>query len=243
MAGRNFKAIGLVLRSRILGESDRLITVLTPDRGKFEAVARGARKTKSKLAAGVDLFTHGSFDFYSGKTWPVLTGQDVIEHFSCFREDYTCYPYGLYLAELVDRLVSGEESNPEIFNLLLDGWKLLGENLDRALLCRAFELKLAHAAGYSPHLDACTGCGMTGNGAFSPRQGGLVCSECRGIDLIRLDPGTLALAKHLLQMPLASSRKVRSTNAQKDQLRRVNTAFLAYHPELGDIKTRKLLDE
>ncbi|HSW36122.1 MAG TPA: DNA repair protein RecO, partial [Candidatus Limnocylindrales bacterium] len=131
MTQRMFKADGLVLRTRTLGEADRLITVLTWEEGKFEAVARGARKIRSKLAAGVDLFTYGCFTFHRGRTWPIITGQDTKQQFHFFREDPDLYPYGLYLAELTDRLVNGEEPCPDICHLLLDGWRLLGENTDR----------------------------------------------------------------------------------------------------------------
>ncbi len=240
---RNFKAAGLILRSKPLGEADRLVTVLTPGEGKFEAVARGARKTKSKLAAGVDLFTCGNYLFYRGKTWPIITGQDVVEHFSRFRDDYSLYPYGLYLNELTDRLVSGEEPCAQIFGLLLESWKLLSGDIDRVMLCRAFELKLAHAAGYSPHLHSCVTCGAQCRGVFSPRQGGLLCHNCKGVDTIRVDPGTVALAIRLIQTPLAAISQLRPSESQKKELALVNSAFFDYHLDLGNIKSKRLLPE
>ncbi len=243
MTQRIFKAEGMVLRTRVLGESDRLVTLLTWQEGKFEAVARGARKTKSRLAAGVDLFTHGHFTFHRGKTWPIITGQDPIERFSWFRDDPDLYPYGIYLAELTDRLVSGEEPCADLCELLLEGWKLLGEDLNRYLLCRSFELKLAHIAGYSPHLHSCTNCGRENTAVFSPRQGGMLCSGCRGADVIDMLPGTAAIARRLIETPLSQASKVRPTASQRKELSKVTAAILAYHLDLGDIKSRRLLIE
>ncbi len=243
MSQRTFQAEGLVLRTRNLGEADRLVTLLTCGEGKFEAVARGARKIKSKLAAGIDLFTHGSFTFHRGKTWPIITGQDPIERFSWFRDDPDLYPYGLYMSELTDRLVSGEEPCSEIFQLLLEGWRLLGENTDRFLLCRSFELKLAHAAGYSPHLQSCANCGSESATAFSPCQGGLLCHRCRGADVIKMDPGTVAMARRLVDAPLSQAGLIRPSRDQKKELASVTAAFLAYHLDLGEIKSRRLLKE
>ncbi len=240
---RIFKAEGLVLRTRILGEADRLVTLLTCGEGKFEAVARGARRIKSKLAAGVDLFTRGSFTFHRGKTWPIITGQDPIERFSWFRDDPDLYPYGLYMSELTDRLVSGEEPCPEIFQLLLEGWRLLGKNTDRFLLCRSFELKLAHAAGYSPHLHSCINCGSENAAAFSPCQGGLLCCHCQGADVIRIDPGTIAIARRLIDASLSQAAFVRPSITQKKELACVTAAFISYHLDLGEIKSRRLLPE
>lgn len=243
MTQRYFKAEGLVLRTRILGEADRLVTLLTWEEGKFEAVARGARKTKSKLAAGVDIFNYGRFTLYRGKTWPVITGQDSIEHFPWFRNNPEKYHYGLYMAELIDRLVSGEESCTEICRLLLEGWRLLGLDADRALLCRAFELKLAAAAGYYPHLHSCANCGSQTTEVFSPRQGGLLCCRCQGAEVMKVDPGTVALARRLIEAPLSQTGLVHPSARQKEELARLTAAFLAYHLDLGEIKSRRLLSE
>jgi len=243
LSQRIFKAEGLVLRTRILGEADRLVTLLTPGEGKFEAVARGARKIKSKLAAGVDLFTYGRFTFHRGKTWPIITGQDPIERFSWFRDNPDLYPYGLYTAELTDRLVSGEEPCSEIFQLLLEVWRLLGENTDRFLVCRSFELKLAHAAGYSPHLHSCTNCGNEIARVFSPRQGGLLCCNCQGADIIQVDPGTVAIARRLIEAPLSQAALIRLSLSQKKELALLTAAFLAFHLDLGEIKSKRMLSE
>ena len=243
MTERIFKAEGLVLRTRILGEADRLVTLLTFEEGKFEAVARGARKINSRLAAGVDLFTYGRFTFHRGKTWPIITGQDPLERFPWFRDDPDLYPYGLYMAELTDRLISGEESSVEYCQLLLDGWRQLGEKGDRFLICRSFELKLAHVAGYSPHLHSCTNCDSEDATVFSPRQGGLLCCHCQGTDVIKMDPGTVALARRLIEAPLSQASLIRPTVDQKRELARVTAAFLTYHLDLGEIKSRRLLTD
>ncbi len=242
MTERMFKAEGLVLRTRPLGEADRLVTLLTLEKGKFEAVARGARKVKSRLAAGIDLFTYGRYTFHRGRTWPVVTGQDPVEYFPRLREDPDLYYYGIYLAELTDRLLGGEEPCPDIFLLLLAGWRMLGDDeLDHTLLCRAFELQLARFAGYNPALDSCIECGKKKASAFSPRQGGIICSACRANDVIKLDSGTVALARRLLEVPLPRIKLLRPTTGQKRELDLMISTFLAYHLDLGELKSRRLL--
>ncbi len=243
MKERIFAAEGLIIRTRVLGEADRIVTLLTREEGKFEAVARGARKTKSKLAAGVDIFAHGRFTFHRGRTWPIVTSLDPIERFNWFRDNPDLYPYGLYLAELTDRFNSGEESCPEMFQLLLDGWQLLGGDVDHALLCRAFELKLANCGGYSPQMHFCTVCGCEVSLLFSPKQGGMVCSRCSATDAVKITAGTLALAKHLIEIPMAKVTKLRAGAEQKSELAGLTASFFAYHLDLGDLKTRRLLPE
>ncbi len=243
MFNRIFKGEGLILRTRILGEADRLVTLLTREYGKFEAVARGARKMKSRLAAGVDIFTRGDYTFQRGKTWPLITGQSSMEKFLWFREDPELYPYGLYLSELIDRLVIGEESCPELYYLLLGGWRMLGKNGDRGLVLRAFELKLAQYLGYSPGLHYCAGCGSETVRSFSPREGSLLCPGCRSADCINLESGTIALARRLLEYPLEQVATIRPSSRQKEELGRMNSCFLAYHLDPGELKSKRLLKE
>ncbi len=243
MANRIFKDEGLVLRTRVLGEADRLVTLLTRGGGKFEAVARGARKMKSKLAAGVDIFTRGDYTFHRGKTWPLITSQNSLERFLWFREDPDLYPYGLYLAELTDRLVAGEESCPELYCLLLDGWRMLGKSVDRAMVLRAFELKMAHYLGYSPGLHHCAGCGTENVRGFSPREGSLLCPGCRPPDYINLESGTVALARRLLECSFGQVALIRPSARQKEELGRMNSSFLAYHLDPGELKSKRLLKE
>jgi DNA repair protein RecO (recombination protein O) len=243
LSERYFKSEGLIIKTRTIGESDRIVTLLTKENGKFEAVARGARKTKSKLAAGVDIFGHGIFSFYRGRTWPIITGLEPGEKFNWFRDNPDLYPYGLYFAELTDRFVSGEEACPELFQLLLGGWKLLGGDVDHNLLCRAFELKMASCGGYCPQFNCCTICGSEYNLLFSSRQGGLVCAGCKSADAVKIKPGTLALARRLISAPLAQVTRLRADLFQKKELSSLNAAFYAYHLDLGEIKTRRLLPE
>jgi DNA repair protein RecO (recombination protein O) len=226
---RAFKTDALVLHSRPLGEADRLITLLTWERGKLAAVARGARKIKSKLAAGVDLFTFGHYQLHQGRSLAIITGQDVKEHFIRFREDPSLYPYGLYLAALADRLIAGTEPCPGSCRLLLDAWRLICAAGDRDLLCRAFELQLMDLAGYRPHLRDCLACGAADAACFSPRQGGVLCSRCAGGDGFALDPGTVALAARLIENPLEQFRLLRPGPRQAHELARLTTAFLRYH--------------
>lgn len=235
MAERSYKTDALVLNSRPLGEADRLITLLTWEKGKIAAVARGARKTKSRLAAGVDLFTYGHYLLHQGRSFAIITGQEVKEHFIRFREDPDLYPYGLFLAGLTDRLIAGTEPCPASCRLLLDSWRLLGGELDRDLLCRAFELKLTDLAGHRPHFEGCLGCGAGGAHIFSPRQGGVFCPQCAGGDGMELDPGSIALAVRLIGAPLAQARMLRPGPRQKRELAQVTATFLRYHFDLDDL--------
>lgn len=242
---RYIKSEALVLKSRPLGEADRLITFLSWDFGKITAVAKGSRKIKSKLASGVDLFTYGTYQFYRGRGLAIVTGVEVKEHFICFRQNPDLYPYGLYFIELTDRLIPENGLCPEVCNLLLEGWRLLTETPDLSLLIRAFELKLLQISGYSPFFEGCLQCGAIQATVFSVSRGGLFCLKCLGkkkfAEGLPLQPGTVALAKTLLKMPLKQIQVIRSQPQQKQELVRVTESFLQYHLQIGPLNSLNYL--
>lgn len=243
MAERYFKTEALVLHSRPLGEADRLITMLSWEQGKLAAVARGARKIKSKLAAGVDLFTYGDYQFYRGRGLAVITGAAVKEHFTRFREQPELYPYALFLAELAGRLAAESEPCPHACGLLLEAWRLLAaeQALDRELFCRAYELRLLDLSGYRPYFHACLGCGTATAVVFSPRQGGLLCRACAPADGIVLDPATVALARRLLEAPLRQVKLLRPQARQKAELATVTASFMRFHLDIAALHSLRLL--
>lgn len=243
MTPRTFNTDALILSSRPLGEADRLITFLSWDKGKFTAAAKGARKTMSKLAAGVDLFTYGHYQFYQGRNLPTLTGQEVRIHFQYFRENPALYPYGLYLAELAGRMIDGEEPSAAACALLLEGWRLLGEEADPLFLCRAYELKLLDLTGHCPYLSGCLHCGSASCRRFSPRQGGLICPDCaESADGFKLQPGTTALARRLLQTPLGLVKRIRPLVSQREELAQMTAAFMRYQLNIKDSPALRLLE-
>ncbi len=242
---RYIKSRALVLKNRPLGESDRLITLLSWEYGKITAVAKGARKIKSKLASGVDLFTYGIYQFYRGQGLAIVTGVDVKERFLYLRQDPDFYSYGMYLMELANRLVPENGLCPEACDLLLEGWRLLPKVADLSLLLRAFELKLLQIAGCTPFFDGCMQCGKPQATLFSVSRGGLVCPECSGrkgfAEDFLLQAGTVALARTLLKLPLSQILVIRPQLRQEQELSRVTESFMQYHLQIGPMKSLSLV--
>lgn len=97
------KCEGIVIRQTSYRESDKIVRMYTREFGKIGVVARGAKKTKSRLAAVTQLFTNGYFTFFGGNGLGTLQQGEVIETFSSIQQDIFMTAYATYVCELLDK--------------------------------------------------------------------------------------------------------------------------------------------
>ena len=166
----------VVLRTHKLGEADRIITMLSRQRGKIRAVAKGVRRTTSKFGARLEPFSHIDLQFAVGRTLDVVTQVESLHAFGePLTDDYPAYTAGQVMLETADRLVV-EENEPALQQYLL----LVGALgvLDRGtydgprpatMILDAYLLRALAVAGYAPSFVDCARCGLVGpHSAFSP---------------------------------------------------------------------------
>ncbi len=250
-----YKVEAIVIRSRIYGEADRLLTFFTRERGKVPAVARGARKPSSRLRGAVQLFSRSYLLLHAGRTLDTVSQGEVLEDFSYLQEDLGRFGVAGYCAELADRLTLERHPLEEVFRCLLEALRAL-RRADPELVARAFEVKLLAALGYKPRLEGCAGGnhpgwqppeqGGEGVGpvAFSVEKGGVLCPACAsqlpGVFL--LAPATLGVLSYFLRAPLGNVARVRVPPHTREELAQVLEAYLAYHGEVR-AKARDFLRE
>ena len=174
----------VVLRTYRLGETSSIVVCYTEKFGKVRLVAKGVRKGGGRLGAALEPLLVSGVVFYrrEGKDLSLVSQAEVEREFPELRRDVVRMAYGSAVAELVDKLVPGEESDPRLFGVIVGA---LGEidsapeaELDGALW--RFELALARELGYTPEFGRCVLCGNDpGRDArFAPRHGGVVCGCC-----------------------------------------------------------------
>lgn len=191
---------GIVLRTWRLGESDRIVNLLTERHGKVRAVVKGVRKTKSRFGARLEPMVHCSLLFYEGRgDLDIVTQAEVVEFFRPVREDLGRLAKAASLLEATDQLCQERHANPRLFVMLLGGLRALAAH-DAPLLVPAFFLKLLSTEGFHPLLDECASCGgRYGLVAFDLAQGGVVCGSCsRGGESVALSPPALDLIRRVL---------------------------------------------
>ncbi|MDA8441137.1 MAG: DNA repair protein RecO [Peptococcaceae bacterium] len=221
----------IVIRSRDYAEADKIITLFSQDLGKIQAIAKGARKPKSKLRGGIQLFTYAAFQLYKGKSLDTVTQVEPKESFFGLLTDLERLSYANYMAELVDAAVLENENGQEIFLLTLTCLYLLQASTSPKVVIRSFELKLLQLLGYQPQVEECLGCGQTTTGGknyLSAEMGGVICHSCRHLDMRswEISGGTLAVLKHLLQIDLRKLDRLKIPFAQEEELARLNKQFL-----------------
>ena len=167
-----YKAEAVVLRSRSLGEADKIVTLFTYERGKVEAVARGVRRPRSRLLGVTQLFTHGRFLLYERKSLDTISQGEIVRSFLPLREDLLRMAHAAYVAELLDRTTELNDGHPRLFALLLMVMEMLATGPRLALTTRYFEVQLMQELGFRPHLDDCVRCGaQDGRGSASRPEG------------------------------------------------------------------------
>ena len=198
-----FDTDAIVLRHYELGEADKIIVLFSKERGKIRVVAKGVRKTKSTLAAGLEPFTYNHVLVYQGNSdLGNLSQCDIENSFADLRNDFVKMSYASYAAELVNELTIDKDVNKLLFKLLLITYRLLSDSDKNNLVIRTFELKLLDLLGYRPYLDSCVKCGaeLNSNFRFNATEGGVVCDSCAENWNNEISLGTIKFMNRLLDL-------------------------------------------
>jgi DNA repair protein RecO (recombination protein O) len=178
---RNYQTEAIIIKKTKLGEADRILTLYTPDLGKIQAVAKGVRRPRSKMAGHLELLTHSLVSLARGRNLDTITGSQTINSFLPLKTDLWLTSYALYLVELVNQFTADHIEDHPLFQLLLDTMLNLCQPTNRELTLRYFELHLLNEVGYRPQLQHCVACHSSlqpVTNSFSPGAGGVLCPDC-----------------------------------------------------------------
>ncbi len=149
----------LILKSKPYRESDILLTLFGIKSGKIGAVAKGAKRPKSRLA-GIYPLSYAICQVYHGRSsLDTLNGVDLVDGFPGLQKDLSPLSWALLLADLVDEMFSERDPAPEVVPWVIAAWDRLqqeGSNLTTSLSAGWHLLKLA---GYLPQWETCEACG------------------------------------------------------------------------------------
>jgi DNA repair protein RecO (recombination protein O) len=182
---RVYRTEAIVLKGYDYGEADRILTLLTPNAGKLRAIAKGVRRTKSRMSGHVDLFTRSTLLIARGRQLDIVTQAETLENFGPVRADLWRSSVCHYVAELADDFSAENLANYPLYALVVETLRRLSIASDVQLVTRAFEMRMLAATGYRPQLHRCLQCDSVIEpqpNRFSWKMGGVLCPECSHAD-------------------------------------------------------------
>tara|TARA_B100000676_G_C17887591_1_gene737364 strand:- start:49 stop:870 length:822 start_codon:yes stop_codon:yes gene_type:complete len=177
---RTYSTKAIVIGQRDYVDSARIITILSPEFGKREIVARGLLKPKSRLAGHLEPGTYCQLEIAVGRNLDIIREAQTIEMFREARSDLQSLTIFLYALDLADKF-SLEDTGGELFNPLLTVIQRIAGGYPHSVSIRSFEFELLDSSGFRPVLDQCIHCGSdvpAEDAVWSPTDGGVVLKQC-----------------------------------------------------------------
>ena len=213
------KVKGIVLAENNMGDYDKMLTILTPNFGKISCAAKGARKPKSALLAGTQLFCFSEYLMYQGTSTYHVNSCETIEMFYKIRTDLDKLKYAIHLNKIVQDVTDENENCYNILQLYLNALYMIAETeKDRDLVVSIFKLRLLKILGFTPRVMECVNCKEKQNlSYFSIRDNGFKCGACSKQDKssIFMSESTANAIKYTISAP---ARKVFSFNLKNESL-------------------------
>jgi DNA repair protein RecO (recombination protein O) len=228
---RSFRVEAVILRHSDWGEADRILTIFTRERGKVRAIAKGARKVRSRKAGHLEPFTRVTLQLAKGRDLLIVTQVDTLDAYFPLKENLTKTVYASYVVELLDRFSYEDESeNIDLFRLLTDTLTRIGNEPDPWLAIRYYEVSLLDYLGFRPHLFECANCGkkiQPVDQFFSPAAGGVLCPSC-GRGLPGVWPISMETLKHFRHFQRSSYPEAQRARPGSEVLAGLETLMKKY---------------
>ena len=228
----SMKVNGIILSENNLGDFDKMLTMLTPGLGKISCVAKGARRPKSALLAGTQIFCFGEYLMYKGTNTYHINSVEPIEVFYNLRTDLDKLKYAVHINKIVQDVTTENQNCYNILQLLLNTLYTIAEtdkNMD--LVLGIFKLRLLCILGFTPNIKECTNCKEKEKiNYFSLKDNGFKCEACGRQDTsaITISESTKNALKYTVTAP---AKKIYSFNIKEESLEEFKLVTKLYFNE------------
>lgn len=226
-----FKTNGLIIKQQSIGESDRLVTVLTDSFGVIRAFVRRAKNIKSPKCASTGLLCYSQLSVFENKGTYSIDEAKSVQMFIGLRNDVKAMSLAQYFCELCAHLCPKEQDATDFLRLILNALHLLSNNKKDPLLIKAcVEMRLLSLCGYMPDLVMCHSCGeyKTPQMVFNAKNGKLLCFDCAQRENARGIVAPLGVITALRHTIYADSDKLFSFSLPTDSLKLLNSITESY---------------
>ncbi len=245
-APRVYSTRAIVLGQREFVEAAKVITILTPDVGKQDSVAKGVLKPKSRLAGHLEPGTYCDLELAVAKNLDIIREAQTISRFRASQQNLMRLTTLIYVLELVDKYtVDGTGS--DLFEPLLVTLERLDRGINLSAVVHGFELTILEITGFRPSLDQCIHCLSSVDSVkanWSQDGGGIVCERCVSVipDTSLIEPRVLKVLRAYQSWPYEESARIAIDSNLEAQLSRVMHGLMKAFAE-RDIKSADLLEE
>lgn len=232
---------GIILKKEDRGESSQFFIIYTKDFGKIEVLGKAIRKTTSKLRGGAELFYLSDIEFIQGKTYKTLTDAFLIKKFQNIRKDLIKLKIAYAISESLDNLVSEQEADQEIWQLLQSAFeKLDGVQTTQGTLYKMyyyFFWNLLSILGHAPELYSCFQCQKKLSSEdvhFSLKEVGFICQNCfKGLKqrhgkLVKIDPDLIKIIRIIIAQKENLFLKLRIAPRHREFLKDISNYYLSF---------------
>jgi len=235
-----YKTLGIILKRTNFSEADRIISIFTRDRGKIRVLAKGVRRTLSKLAGHLEPFCLTQFVIAEGRNLDIITAAEVKKcHFE-LRSNLEATRNAYYLAEITEKMTPENEKHPEIFDLLDETLENLNTH-PADLLSSYFEFKILSHIGLAPELFDCILCDeklLPVENYFNFTHGGVSCSSCGGDRSI--SPEAVKILRLFLEIDLAQIDKINVSTQILNEIKSITDEYIRYN-HTQEFKSKRFL--
>lgn len=229
---RTVKTKGVIIAEKVMSDFDKMLTILTPNLGKIECVAKGSRRPKSLLMAGTQFLCFGEYILYKGSDNYSMNSCETIELFYNIRTDLDKLKYAVYITKIINDVTTENQNNYKVLQLYLNTLYVIS-NTDKDLdfVISIFRLRLLSIIGYRPEIRECKTCKTKENlTRFSIMDNGFKCEACGKQDKvsISMNETTKDAMRYII---LAESKKIFSFQIPKESIEELKIISKVYLTE------------
>ncbi|MCI8300554.1 MAG: DNA repair protein RecO [Lachnospiraceae bacterium] len=230
--GQTVALTGMVLSAVPVGEYDKRIVLLTKERGKISAFARGARRPGSQVMAASNPFAFGQFEAYEGRSSYTVVKAEISNYFRELAQDLESAYYGFYFMELADYYSRENADEAPMLKLLYQSLRALeSKSLENRLVRRIFELRAFVVNGEYPNVFSCLNCKKEADlKYFHVRRGGTLCRECgAGEHAFALDESTLYTLQYIISVRIEKLYTFTVSKQVLEKLEQIMNDYMAFY--------------
>lgn len=240
----SFTTKAIVLNRKDYREHDNLVVFYTLLQGKKTLLARGVKKTASKLAGHLEPFNLVDLMSIKGKNLDYVGSVIARETFPAIKQDINCLYYAGLAVNWLQKILEDEQADEGIFNLLIEYLQQLDlmiitkKNNKAELLFSFFIFKFLALSGYNPQVKNCLDCKkviIPGKNFFNLNSGGLVCHSCftnisqaQKSEFLSISDNCVKLVRFMLENSLRFSTKIKIDNKLSKEIFNLSHNFIKF---------------